>query len=215
MSRLIIACSMIEDEVNFVLRENHIQDPLQWLDRGLHEFPQRLRQMLQQIIDESDADEILLTQGLCGNAIIGVGSDRATLVAPAFHDCTHMLLSTAPGVAPALDSRSLYFTDGWFRSERFITNEYDQCVQQYGREQADAIFEMMLKSYHSLTLIDTGAYDYPAACRKGRCAAGKLGLSFAESHGTLRVLRKLLTGQWDQEFLILPPGSRFQQNQFY
>ena len=78
MSRLIIACSMIEDEVNFVLHESQIQVPVRWIDRGLHEFPQQFRQILQRAIDESDADEILLTQGLCGNAIVGVGSERAT-----------------------------------------------------------------------------------------------------------------------------------------
>jgi len=215
MSRLIIACSMIEDEVNFVLREGRIQDPVRWLDRGLHEFPQRLRQVLQQAVDESGADEILLTQGLCGNALIGVGSDQATLVAPAFHDCTHMLLSASAGEPPAMDSRTLYFTDGWFRSERFITNEYEKCLRQYGQEQTEFIFEMMLKNYRSLTLIDTGAYDCPAACRKGERAAQTLGLSFSVVQGTLRVLRKLFSGQWDQEFLILPPGARFQQSQFY
>lgn len=215
MSRLIIACSMIEDEVNFVLHESQIQVPVRWIDRGLHEFPQQFRQILQRMIDESDADEILLTQGLCGNAIVGVGSDRATLVAPAFHDCAHMLLSTSAGRAPMLNSRSLYFTDGWFRSERFIANEYEKCVQQYGQEQTDDIFEMMLKNYRSLTLIDTGAYDCSAACEKGRSAARTLGLSFAVEQGSLRILRKLFSGQWDSEFLILPPKGRFQQNQFY
>lgn len=214
MSRLIIACSMLEDEVNLVLRECRSQDPVRWLDRGLHEFPGRLRQILQQTIDESGADEILLTQGLCGNALAGVGSDRATLVAPAVHDCIHMLLRVSANEAPAPDSRSLYFTDGWFRSERFITNEYEACVRQYGREQADDIFEMMLKNYRSLTLIDTGAYDCAAACERGRRAARMLGLSFSVEQGSLRILRKLFSGQWDSEFLVLPPGERFRQDQF-
>ena len=214
MRQIVIACAMMEDEVNASLGRLRMDLPVLWLERGLHEWPARLHQVLQETIDRCDAETILLSYGLCGNALDGIGSSHSTLVAPRFHDCSHLFLSSRPGEQPVLDSSTLYFTDGYFRSERFLVNEYRSCLARYGPETTKEIYDMLLKNYRRLCLVDTGAFDLCRACVYGEQAASQLGLDFATQKGSLRVLDKLFSGQWDEEFLIIRPGERFRQCQF-
>ena len=212
--RLIIACKMLEDEVNAALSQVADPPPVVWLERGLHEQPERLRQVLQETIDRFPGREILLAYGLCGNALDGVGSDTSTLVVPRFDDCLHLLLADQPGEKPLLDCRTLYFTDGWLRSDRFIVREYEACLAQYGQEMTEDIFAAMLSGYRHLCLIDTGCFPLCPAHRQAENAADLLHLELVSRTGTLRILHKLFSGQWDEEFLIARPGQRFSQLQF-
>jgi hypothetical protein len=98
MRELVIACSMLEDEVQEAMRQTGRELPILWMDRGLHEHPERLREELRSRIDSADdADVIMLTFALCGNALAGIGSQRAKLVLPKFDDCIHILTSREPG----------------------------------------------------------------------------------------------------------------------
>lgn len=64
--RTLISCAMLEDEVNHILEKTHLTLPVIWIDRGLHNRPENLNQLLQEHINQlQNQDEILLTFGLC------------------------------------------------------------------------------------------------------------------------------------------------------
>jgi hypothetical protein len=54
---VILACEMLEDEVHLALRAVPADErpPLVWMQSGLHDRPERLREVLQHLIDELDA----------------------------------------------------------------------------------------------------------------------------------------------------------------
>ena len=94
---------MLEDEIQRAVQRTGAQMPIVWVDAGLHEYPDRLREELQRQVArlEQDYDTILLGFCLCGNALHGVRAARARLIAPRFDDCIRMLLCPAAGQAPA------------------------------------------------------------------------------------------------------------------
>ena len=73
--RTLISCAMLEDEVNHILEKTHLTLPVIWIDRGLHNRPENLNQLLQEHINQlQNQDEILLTFGLCGIGTAGLVS---------------------------------------------------------------------------------------------------------------------------------------------
>ena len=90
--RTLISCAMLEDEVNHILEKTHLTLPVIWIDRGLHNRPENLNQLLQEHINQlQNQDEILLTFGLCGNGTAGLVSPNTMLRLPKFDDCINML----------------------------------------------------------------------------------------------------------------------------
>ena len=99
MAAVLLACQMLEDEIQRAVQRTGAQMPIVWVDAGLHEYPDRLREELQRQIAllEQDYDTILLGFCLCGNALHGVRAARARLIAPRFDDCIRMLSAPPRG----------------------------------------------------------------------------------------------------------------------
>ncbi len=202
MDTIVVACSMLEDEIRRVMQEEQLQYEIRWLDRGLHQSPELLHTKVQHAIEEleQDHDEILLCYGFCGNALRNLRASGAVLAAMRCDDCIHMLL---PG---RVDSRSLYFTGGWIRSDKFIGEEYQACLEKYGERKTKRIYQTILREYNCLYMVDTGAYDLEQYIPKAMKAADCLALQFIITNGSIDILRKLLTHRWDQDIVMAGPG---------
>jgi hypothetical protein len=101
-----------------------------------------------------------------------------------------------------------YFaTKGWLDNERNILVEYERCVSRYGEQRALRVMKTMLGHYRRFMVIDTGAFPMDSVTPRTEAFAARLGLQHATASGSLRLLHKLLLGQWDQEFIVLKPGE--------
>jgi len=69
------------------------------------------------------------------------------------------------------------------------------------------LFEVMLKHYHYFMLIDTGAYNLEDCLRKAEELANNTGLELIVAQGGIWLLKKLLTGPYDEDFCIIPKGG--------
>lgn len=88
-------------------------------------------------------------------------------------------------------------------------------MERYGEEQAERVMRIMLEHYRRLVLIDTGAYPLADKClEKSFALAKRLGLRYQIEPGSLNLLKKLLTGPWDEDFVILQPGTALSMNDF-
>ena len=211
----LIACEMLRDELELAMARTGIEYPTIWLDKGLHDTPEKLRASLQDKIDQLDKyDTILLAMALCGGALDGVSCKHARLAVPRFDDCIRILLSTEPGLRNAADTRSLYYTRQWMDSAGHITREQARYVERYGEKKAKKIMRLMLANYRSYRLIDTGAYDLAEWEPQARRDAASLELEFGTQSGTLRILEKLLRQEFDEEFLVVQPGESLTQRMF-
>ena len=91
----VIACEMIEDEVKEAMKRSGVHYPVQWVERGYHNIPEKLHAILQERIARAegsflekeqkcagagqssaakDRSYILLAFGLCGKSVAGLSS---------------------------------------------------------------------------------------------------------------------------------------------
>lgn len=217
MQRILIACSMLEDEIKKVYKEIECNIPVIWVERGFHNTPEKLNGELQKIIDDhQDCDEILLTFGLCGNGTEGIVSKNTMLVMPRFDDCINMLLCKGKRESRGLTKAdSIYITRGWTLDSESILSQYDKYVEDYGEESAEGIIEMMYEHYKTITVIDTDSYEKAPVMEYANQAARLLGLSSQMTEGSTKVLRDLLLGNWEEHFIVQKPGCSVTQTLFY
>lgn len=212
---MLIACSMLENEILHCLREDDIDIEVVWMDRNLHERPERLRTELQREIDRrQDARYVLLAFCMCGNGTLGLSSGNATLVIPRYDDCIRMYLALDPGKCLSMRNDSLYYTKGWIDGDSFLTKQLDKYYERYGAKKTQRIIELMYGQYTGVTLIDTGAYDVAECMDDARRAACMIGAGFNVCGGSTRTIRKLLRREWDEEFCVIPPGRSVSPDDF-
>lgn len=216
MAEVLLCCEMLEDEVKLAYQRTGSTIPVEWVDAGLHEYPDKLRQELEQRIPKlaEQYDTILLGFCLCGNALVGIGSEKVKLVAPRFDDCIRMLMCSCKGKFPDIDCHYMYFTDGWTTHGEFIGQQYRRCCEKYGEKKGKKVYKTMLKNYEGLCLVDTGAFELEKGRKSVQSAAEMLDLEYKETDGSVRVLEKLLRREWDEEFYVLEPGETFEQMEF-
>lgn len=214
--RTLIACSMLEDEITHILETYNIKLPVIWLDRGLHNSPQKLNQKLQAQIDQlQDQDEILLTFGLCGNGTAGLISPGTILRMPKFDDCINMLVCNQPRTArKQTKTDALYLTRGWTLDDASLLQQYQTLSETYDPKMRDFILKTMFSGYHTLSVIDTGCYDLSSVEAYSREAAACLHLESDTVSGNLSTLEHLLTGTADSNILTLAPGEPVIQSLF-
>ena len=131
---VLIACSMLKKEIECLISQHRLQIQTVWMEKGLHEYPEKCRESLQKEIDLCGEQEtVLLAYGLCGNATLGLRSGNRSLVIPKFDDCIRMLLSREGQRAIRINPHCLYFTDAWVDSDKFLFRELDGYRETYGR----------------------------------------------------------------------------------
>lgn len=208
MKTVAIACQTIEDEINAINNTLPNPSPIVWVESGLHNFPDQLKERIQQEIDKiNGVENILLLFGYCGNSIEGLVASHARLVVPKVEDCISLLLG-GNQIRQALSREipAFYLTDGWLRYEKNIYWEYEQCLKKYGEARSLRIFRTMFAHYSNLNFIDTGCYDLTSVMSKTAEFAAKLDLKQGIVTGTLKLITKALMEEWDDDFLMVPQG---------
>ena len=207
MKRLLIACETIRNEVELALKNRAVEIEILWMANTLHDSPDRLRDALQAEINKSEAayDEILFAYGNCGNGLLGLKSEKAILVIPKYGDCIEILLSETDNLE-RIRTTTYFLTQGWLNGEKTLDIEYEYNLKKYGERRAKMIMNIMFKHYKNLMLIDTGAFNVEAALPRVKDIGELIGLDVVISQGSISPLEKLVSGQWDEKFCVIPPG---------
>lgn len=209
MSKIIVACQTISDELKLAIKITGVDYPVLWVESGLHNYPERLRARIQDELDRIDnVSTIILGFGFCGTALLGVKAKNAQLVAPRVHDCIALLLGSSPKRNELAEVAGTYFlTKGWIEHESSLCKEYKYCLQKFGLEKTAKIIKIMFSHYSRLVLVNTGAYNISEYKVKTEKFAALFGLQHLVVDGTLDYFRKLLVGPWDDGFIILEAGE--------
>lgn len=209
MGTAILACQTIQQELTLALKETGKKYPVIYVESGLHNTPELLHTRIQEKINRIDnVENILLVFGYCGNSILGIKSAKARIVLPKVDDCIPLLLGSCEIRNNLSKEMGTYFlTKGWLDNESNLLCEYERCIERYGPERALRIMKVMLGHYKRFILIDTGAYPLENVLPETRRFAETLHLCHEVVKGSLRLFKKLLLGQWDEEFLVLEPGQ--------
>lgn len=204
----VIACATVIEEMRLFLPE---EIPYEVLDFGLHLNPQNLKRVLQEKVNQEsqNADILLLGYGLCSMAIVGLHATTATLVIPRTDDCIAILLGSNEAYVEQTrkEPGTYYLTKGWIEVGDTPFSEYPYMVEKYGQEKADYIMGVLLKHYTRLVFINTGLDNIEKYRMYGRQTAEKFGLQYQEIEGSSELVKKLVFGPWDNDFMVVSPGE--------
>lgn len=199
---------------------------------GLHRKPADLQMRLQAEIDAAQGqgyDAVAMAYGLCGKSTNGLVARDVPVVVPKAHDCITLFLGSreryeeqhqkAPGTYwYALD----YIERGSQGGEkvvlgssmddgRSIETVYEEYVAKYGRDNADYLMEVMgawRSHYERAAFIDLGIGNSQVVEGQAREEAARRGWNFERITGDIVLIRRLLTGDWDKDFVVLQPGQK-------
>jgi hypothetical protein len=204
----VLACATILEEILPLLPEGMTH---QELDFGLHLNPDDLKRVLQEAIDQAsqEADTILLGYGLCSMAVVGLKASGCTLVVPRVDDCIAIFLGSREAYTSqaSREPGTYYLTKGWIEVSDTLLDEYQRLVERYGEALADRMMKLMLKNYTRLAYIDTGHRDQARYQDFARRVADRFQLRYEEIEGADTLVRKLLLGPWDGDFVVAEPGQ--------
>jgi len=214
MRNVIIACETVKDELELAMKQTSCNYPVVWINSEFHIDPNLLRTKLQEEIDNvKDADNILLVYGCCGNAVIGLKASTADLVFPRTDDCISMVLCQ-PNQKFERKKATYFLTKGWIESPKSLIKEYQNAIKRYGEKKTKRIFQVMLKHYNYLMLIDTGAYNIDEYYDKASHIAQITDLNLFVEKGGIWLIKKLLTGPYDNDFCYIKKGDTVKISHF-
>jgi hypothetical protein len=211
----IICCEVLRHEIEAVAAGHETE----FIDGALHNHPDRMRAELQQRIDATvGSREILLCCGRCSNGTVGLQSGRHRLVLPAVDDCISLLLGSRQRYLEehATQPGTYYYTRGWVDYIADPYKEYLAIIPKYGAEKAARLARMILQNYTRVAVIDTpGVPGLDDACDYLETARRFYELPLVHLIGSLRFVQKLVTGPYDDEFIVVRPGEVLDEPRFW
>lgn len=204
----VIACATIIEEMMPLMPPEYDYEAL---DFGLHRVPEKLKIALQETINSacSGYDFVLLGYGLCSMAVVGLQANGCTLVIPRVDDCIACFLGSQEAYSQQAKKEpgTYYLTKGWIEVNDTLLDERERVQEKYGVERGNRVMEIMLKHYKRLVYIDTGLPDQGKYRQYAQKTAAAFNLRFEEIPGSNNLIKKMLVGSWDEDFVVAPPGQ--------
>jgi hypothetical protein len=210
-------------------RSPHIVD-IELFRRGLHNDPADLRTKLQARIDAltgSNYDAIVMGYGLCGQATAGLIARDLPLVIPRAHDCITLFLGSREQYQYQFEnfSGTYWYAHDYIErddgsggalslgsgSDVQMNDVYDEYVRKYGQDNADYLMEVMgawQKHYKRAAYIEMGIGDGTEVEDKAKAEAERRGWVFDRVAGDMVLIRRLVEGDWEDDFLVVRPGEQ-------
>lgn len=183
----------------------------EFLDFNYHGKPDLLHGRLQEIINQSqEYDLIITTYSRCSNVVVGLLSQRVPLLLPRTHDCISLLLGSNERQLKLLKKNpgTYYFSRGWLDYGRTPYAEYLEYVDRFGQEKAADLIKMLYGSYNKAVLIITlGTKDIEKYRAKVRKIADFFGWDVGEEEGDLHLLTTVLNGNTGPDTVYVEPGQ--------
>ena len=218
--RAVIACRVMEPELQQVLAEGGDDAEILYLDQALHRTPTKLVGLLQEKIDQAaqTASRIVLGYGLCSNGVVGVEARRQGLLLPRCHDCIALFLGSPARYNEIFREKpgTYYLTPGWIAEKKDPLGVLEENEARFGRETALWVMEEEFRHYTHISLIDTGVGDIAPLRARAMENAAFMKKQYSEIPGSLDYFRELVRGPYSEEkFLRLRQGEKFTQEMFF
>ncbi|MBI9107504.1 MAG: DUF1638 domain-containing protein [Spirochaetales bacterium] len=231
----LIACGVLENELQAAAEELNISISADYLEAGLHEQPDRLKRELQQAVDRVTAcppeqggswDAIVIGYGLCGRGTVGLRAGSIPLIIPRVHDCISLFLGSKEIYNRQFKQNpgTFYMTDGWYEHKTQpmsikkkqgrlegnwdISAGFDAMKKKYGRGNAEEIYNFLnswKRNYSRSVYIDTGTGDGSLYESYTRDLASELGWDYEKIDGSPELFNSMLTAGVTDENILVVP----------
>lgn len=217
MSIGILACGALVPYVRAAQNVVKVDYPIVEIDRNYHDRPNILRRMLEDAIAKfpEEVDTILAAMGACGNCWSNL-SCKCRLVIPRMDDCVTILLHTDDEWHPNLKKAGHFYQIDEENEHFRPVSIYHSLCEKYGNRRAKLICDRMFDSYTNVDIVDTGVFDCHAEdyVEKIQKDADFIQVPLGFVEGSNRVLEKLVSGDWDDQFLIVEPEQEIDCDAF-
>lgn len=217
--KTVIACKSIKPELDRMKAgEDNLK--VKYLPQNLHRTPDRLREMIQDVIDkfEPESDIMVLGYGLCSNGIVGVNAPHQGLYIPRTHDCIAFYLGSRAAYINIFSKHpgTYHLTKSWIDNKKdplgLIENEYTERV---GREMAEETMRAEIKNYEYISYVNTNVGEEEQYRKRARENADFFNKKFIEYNGSADYFNKILYGPYDtQDFVFVKPYEKVNQKEF-
>lgn len=221
MSTVVLSCSSLKEYVEDAMKTQNVNYDIILIDRSFHTEPAKMKDAIFKEFEKlpANTDTILIAMGFCGGVWDSV-SYPFRIVIPRVDDCVSMLLHTDDKYLPnRKETGHLYIYEqnpSDFAAIDFLRNG-SATESKYPGINSEMLFQMYFGQYHFLDIIDTGLND----CYSEEYAliaqeqADQFGAALDYVPGSNRILEKLLTGKWDDQFLVAEPGHIIRHADFF
>ena len=196
----LFACKILYREISLLSADSPHQVDVEFLPLQLHvagrvHMKNRLAGCLT-TVDEDMYDAILLAYGLCNGGIAGLSTKKIPLIVPRAHDCITLFLGSRKRYGDYFfaNGGTYFATTGWFEQD----NGLDHGIE-------------LMPFYTKIAWIETGIEPDNTLERRAKEIADKRCWQFEKLSGNLSLLRRLISGDWNEDFLIVPPGKQICQ----
>jgi hypothetical protein len=228
---IVVSCEVFRHEIELITSGMKNPPAVYFMEMGLHERPDRLRETIQDFISDQESKRqddftILLAYGLCGQGLSDIHCTKATLVLPKTHDCIPLLLGIKQNEAAgfSLNGQTYWQSPGWvsYAHSELLRNKdakFKEYVERFGEDNAQYLMQEQLtwlQNYQTVKLIrwpqikvmEKKAGKSPGFFEEeARCFATEAELPYSDCTGSDNYLRALIEGDHDDErFLRIPPG---------
>ncbi len=142
-------------------------------------------------------------------AVIGLKASTAALVIPHMDDCIGIFLGSSDEYKKQaqIEPGTYYLTKGWIEVGDTPFEEHKKLIERFGKEKAERMTKLVLKNYKRLAFINTGAYELESYQAYSKKLAREFDLTYEEIEGSPALVKKMINGPWDEEFVVVQPGQ--------
>ncbi len=215
----IIACSSIKPELEHI-RAGRKDVSIRYLPQNLHRTPQKLKKMLQNILNQvkSNDGKLVLGFGLCSNAIAGIKAPQQGLYVPCVHDCITLYLGSREKYKELFRKYpgTYYLTRSWISDKKdplgLLENEYTKRV---GKEMAEEAMRKEIKNYDYISFINTLDDNSDKCLERAKENAKFFKKKFIEHKANNDFFKKIVLGPHQKpDFIYVEPYESVKQQEF-
>lgn len=207
----IIACTSLAEYVDTAQRRVGTSYPVYYLDRKYHRDPAEMRGHIAALLEKlpERIETALVVMGFCGGSWEGVTS-RCRLVLPRVDDCVSLLLTTGDEPRSDLKTPKHLYVRALDPAEESFKAIFEHLTADKDEQTRKRYHEDWKSCYDCISIIDTGINrcrreEYHAAVKRD---ADWLEAKTEYVTGGIHLIEKLLSGEWDGQFLVLEPGQK-------
>ncbi|MBQ8975017.1 MAG: DUF1638 domain-containing protein [Oscillospiraceae bacterium] len=218
MSTVILTCAFLKDYVAAAQRSQGTNYPVEIIDRKYHVDPPLLREKVIEAVNAlpPEVDTVLVSMGFCGGAWHEVSFDRRVVI-PRVDDCITLLMHTDDTYCPNLKEQGHLYVADEDPSEFSVEKMLKESEGMFEGKSRDDLFHIFFDDYRFVDIVDTGYTDcyeesYVEAVQS---TADAIGAEVTFVPGSNIILEKLVSGRWDEQFLVCQPGGMIRHGDFF